>query len=94
MFSLKPNDNCVDVPREVCVRVRTNPKTVKRPVIKKWCYVPTEESGLARSAKSNTDLAPALPDGVVEDVDAEGASLSTLAPEQEVGLTEETTSAN
>jgi len=91
---LKPNDNCVDVPREVCVRVRTNPKTVKRPVIKKWCYVPTEESGLARSAKSNTDLAPALPDGVVEDVDAEGASLSTLAPEQEVGLTEETTSAN
>lgn len=43
---LKPVDNCVDVPKEVCVRMRTNPRKVKRPVIKKWCYVPTEESGL------------------------------------------------
>ena len=45
VFSLKPVDNCVDVPKEVCVRMRTNPRKVKRPVIKKWCYVPTEESG-------------------------------------------------
>jgi hypothetical protein len=44
---LKPVDNCVDVPKEVCVRMRTNPRKVKRPVIKKWCYVPTEESGLS-----------------------------------------------
>ena len=43
--SLKPVDNCVDVPKEVCVRMRTNPRKVKRPVIKKWCYVPTAESG-------------------------------------------------
>jgi len=44
---LKPVDNCVDVPKEVCVRMRTNPRKVKKPVIKKWCYVPTEESGLS-----------------------------------------------
>lgn len=44
---LKPVDNCVDVPKEVCVRMRTNPRKVKRPVIKKWCYVPTPESGLS-----------------------------------------------
>jgi hypothetical protein len=44
---LKPVDNCVDVPKEVCVRMRTNPRKVKRPVIKKWCYVPTAESGLS-----------------------------------------------
>ena len=28
---------CVDVPKEVCVLVRTNPRTVKRPLVKKWC---------------------------------------------------------
>ena len=44
---LTPTEECVDVPKEVCSRSRTNPKTVKKPVIKKWCYVPTEESGLA-----------------------------------------------
>ncbi len=45
LFSLKPVDNFVDVHKEVCVRMRTNPRKVKRPVIKKWCYVLTEESG-------------------------------------------------
>jgi len=44
---LTPTEECVDVPKEVCSRSRTNPKTIKKPVIKKWCYVPTEESGLA-----------------------------------------------
>merc|ERR1739840_75784 len=37
----------VDVPKEVCTRSRTNPRPVKKPVVKKWCYVPSEESGLA-----------------------------------------------
>jgi hypothetical protein len=59
---LKPVDNCVDVPKEVCVRMRTNPRKVKRPVIKKWCYVPTEESGLNtedydNDENSNTETA-------------------------------------
>merc|ERR1712107_65249 len=44
---LEPTDECVDVPKEVCTRSRTNPRKVKKPVVKKWCYVPTEESGLA-----------------------------------------------
>merc|ERR1711990_454766 len=44
---LSPTEECVDVPKEVCSRSKTNPKTVKKPVIKKWCYNPTEESGLA-----------------------------------------------
>ena len=51
-YSLKPVDNCVDVPKEVCVRMRTNPRKVKKPVIKKWCYVPTEESGLVLDFRS------------------------------------------
>merc|ERR1712032_390864 len=40
-------EECVDVPKEVCTRSRTNPRPVKKPVVKKWCYVPSEESGLA-----------------------------------------------
>ena len=44
---LEPIEECVDVPKEVCTRSRTNPRKVKRPVVKKWCYVPSEESGLA-----------------------------------------------
>jgi len=44
---LEPNEECVDVPKEVCTRSRTNPRKVAKPVVKKWCYVPSEESGLA-----------------------------------------------
>jgi len=44
---LEPVEECVDVPKEVCTRSRTNPRKIKKPVVKKWCYVPTEESGLA-----------------------------------------------
>merc|ERR1711976_657312 len=44
---LTPTEECVDVPKEVCTRSRTNPRKVKKHVLKKWCYVPSEESGLA-----------------------------------------------
>jgi len=44
---LKPTEECVDIPKEVCSRSRTNPRKVQKPVVKKWCYVPTAESGLA-----------------------------------------------
>lgn len=43
---LKPAEECVDIPKEVCVRSRTNPRRIQKPVIKKWCYTPTKESGL------------------------------------------------
>jgi len=44
---LVPVQECVDVPKEICARSKTNPRFIKKPVIKKWCYVPSEESGLA-----------------------------------------------
>jgi len=44
---LSPKEECVEVPKEVCTRQQTNPRKVKRPVIKKWCYTPSEESGLS-----------------------------------------------
>jgi len=43
---LKPVEECVDIPKEVCSRSRTNPRKIQKPVIKKWCYVPTDQSGL------------------------------------------------
>merc|ERR1711872_1109117 len=33
-----PDEECVDVPKEVCTRSKTNPRKVKKPVVKKWCY--------------------------------------------------------
>ena len=47
---LKPHESCTDVPKEVCTRSQTNPRKVKKPVVKKWCYTPTEESGLTDSS--------------------------------------------
>jgi len=43
---LVPVQECADVPKEICARSKTNPRKVKKPVIKKWCYVPSKESGL------------------------------------------------
>ena len=43
---LKPHETCVDVPKEVCTRSQTNPRKVKKPIVKKWCYIPSPESGL------------------------------------------------
>jgi len=44
---LVATEECVDVPKEVCTRSKTNPRKIKKPVVKKWCYIPSEESGLA-----------------------------------------------
>jgi len=42
---LSPTEECVDVPKEVCSRSRVpKPVPIKKPVIKKWCYVPSDDS--------------------------------------------------
>ena len=41
---LVPTEECVDVPKEVCTRSRSKSKKVKKPLVKKWCHVSTEES--------------------------------------------------
>jgi len=43
---LTPVEECVDVPKEVCQKAKGNPRKVLKPITKKWCYVPSEESGL------------------------------------------------
>jgi len=37
---------CVDVPKEICNRSKQNPRRVKKPIIKNWCYTPSEENEL------------------------------------------------
>jgi len=34
--------NCIKVPKEICVNAKTNPKKVKKPVVKEWCYKPSD----------------------------------------------------
>ena len=35
---LKEVESCIDVPKEVCIRSERNPRKVKYPVIRHWCY--------------------------------------------------------
>merc|ERR1712098_434387 len=37
---LEPTEECVDVPKEVCTRSRTNPRKVKKPVVKNGATSP------------------------------------------------------
>lgn len=39
---LVPKPNCVKVPKEICVNSKTNPRVVKKPIIKEWCYRPSD----------------------------------------------------
>lgn len=50
---LKDVQECVDVPKEVCVRAKVNPRKNKKPVIKKWCYTPTTNAGLEDDNNDN-----------------------------------------
>lgn len=46
---LKPTEECVDIPKEVCVRAKVNPRKIKKPIVKKWCYTPKVEEGLVEN---------------------------------------------
>lgn len=50
---LRPTEECVDIPKEVCVRAKVNPRKIKRPIVKKWCYTPKYEE--SENDNSNDD---------------------------------------
>ena len=37
-------EECADVPREVCNRFRSKPKKIKKPILQRWCFNPTQAS--------------------------------------------------
>ena len=41
-YRLVPKPNCVKVPKEICVNTKKNPRRVKKPVVKEWCYRPKD----------------------------------------------------
>ena len=41
--------NCIQVPKEICVDAKINPRKVSKPVIKEWCFLPRDLN--ARSSK-------------------------------------------
>jgi len=51
---LKPN--CIKVPKEICVEAKVNPRKVKKPVIREWCYKPSD----LRSPSSRATLSQML----------------------------------
>jgi len=51
---LKPN--CIKVPKEICVETKVNPRKVKKPVIREWCYKPSD----LRSPSSRASLSQIL----------------------------------
>jgi len=46
---LVPKPNCVKVPKEICVNTKSNPRRVKKPVVKQWCYNPKDLKDLKAS---------------------------------------------
>lgn len=50
---LEPKTKCVNVPRENCVRMRVNPRLVKRPVIREWCSGPEDEEIVPNGDEGN-----------------------------------------
>jgi len=52
---LKPAEECVDIPKEICVRAKVNPRKTKRPIIKKWCYTPKTEYEESENDFSDND---------------------------------------
>ena len=44
-----PKPNCVKVPKEICVNTKSNPRRVKKPVVKQWCYNPKDLNDLRAS---------------------------------------------
>ena len=40
------DENFSPLSLQVCSRSKVNPRKVAKPVVKKWCYTPTLESGL------------------------------------------------
>ena len=55
---LKEVESCIDVPKEICVRLETNHRKVKYPVIRNWCYTVKCPDECISAAKKGLCLFP------------------------------------
>ena len=54
---LVPQEECVQVPKEVCAMSKINPRKIKVPFIQNWCYDPKDIEGggsLSTTTTTNT----------------------------------------
>ena len=79
---LKPREECVDIPKEVCVRAKVNPRKTKRPIIKKWCYSPERSDEIDLDNNDNTDTDDAENDTTLKPLeeDNDDAEETSAAP--------------
>lgn len=60
----------MDIPKEVCVRAKVNPRKTKRPIIKKWCYSPERsDENLDTTADSDEEAEETTLNPLVEEND-------------------------
>ena len=76
LFSLKPAEECVDIPKEICVRAKVNPRKIKRPIVKKWCYTPKVEY----AESSENDFSDSNDDSNNDDSNNDDSSEDTTLP--------------
>jgi len=72
----------VDIPKEVCVRAKVNPRKTKRPIIKKWCYSPERSDEIDLDNNDNTDTDDAENDTTLKPLeeDNDDAEETSAAP--------------
>jgi len=73
---LKPAEECVDIPKEICVRAKVNPRKIKRPIVKKWCYTPRVEY----AESSENDFSDDNDDSNDDDSNNDDSSEDTTLP--------------
>jgi len=66
----------VKVPKEVCVNTKKNPRRVKKPVVKEWCYRP----------KDLINNADSFPTALLDNEDDAGGEEEDAANESEARL--------
>ena len=60
--NLKPVEDCIDVPKEICSNQKLPPRTVKKPVTKTWCYTPEPETPQAPEEPQYYNTEPHVPE--------------------------------
>ena len=73
---MKPAEECVDIPKEICVRAKVNPRKIKRPIVKKWCYTPKVEY----AESSENDFSDSNDDSNNDDSNNDDPSEDTTLP--------------